>query len=85
MAPRTTRRRYPLRFEVIQCHARVAFSATTVDNDGAMSTVRSIVQEHRKAAKAQRKKLQDPREARRFLIRAGILTKSGGQLAKRYR
>jgi len=50
-----------------------------------MSTVRSIVREHRKAARALRKQMQDPREARKFLIRAGILTRSGKQLAKRYR
>jgi hypothetical protein len=49
-----------------------------------MATVRSSVKEHRKAARALRKKLQDPREARKFLIRAGILTRSGKQLAKRY-
>ncbi len=50
-----------------------------------MPTVTAIIKEHRDAAKQQRKKLQDPKEARKFLIRAGILTKSGQQLAKRYR
>ena len=51
-----------------------------------MTTAASIVQEHRAAARLLRKKLlEDPQEARRFLIRAGILVKSGRRLAKRYR
>jgi hypothetical protein len=45
----------------------------------------SIIKEHRKAAKELRKEHRDPEKARAFLIRAGILTKSGKRLAKRYR
>ena len=45
----------------------------------------TIIKEHRIAAKQQRKKLEDPKEARKFLIRAGILVKSGRRLAKQYR
>ena len=50
-----------------------------------MSTVTAIIKEHRDAAKKQRKELRDPRKARQFLIRAGIVTKSGKRLTKRYR
>jgi hypothetical protein len=50
-----------------------------------MPTVNTIIKEHRSAMKKLQKKLRDPSEARRFLIRAGILTKSGRKLAKRYR
>jgi len=50
-----------------------------------MPTANTIIKEHRNAAKKQRKKLMDPNEARRFLIRAGILAKDGRKLATRYR
>jgi hypothetical protein len=51
-----------------------------------MSTVAEIVKEHRLAAAKQRKEFRgDPEKARAFLIRAGILTKDGKRLAKRYR
>lgn len=50
-----------------------------------MPTVKEIIKEHRAAAKVQREILKDPVEARKFLIRAGILTKDGRRLAKRYR
>jgi putative ubiquitin-RnfH superfamily antitoxin RatB of RatAB toxin-antitoxin module len=43
----------------------------------AMQTVTEIVKEHREAMKIQRKLLKDPKEARKFLIRAGILNKNG--------
>jgi hypothetical protein len=45
----------------------------------------SIVKEHRKAASLQRKTLADPKKARAFLVRAGILDKGGTRLNKRYR
>ncbi|MGB7159699.1 MAG: hypothetical protein WBD40_16650 [Tepidisphaeraceae bacterium] len=45
----------------------------------------TIVKEHRAAARQQRKKLAKPSEARKFLVRAGILAKNGRRLAKRYR
>ena len=44
-----------------------------------------IVGEHRAAAMRQRKVLADPKKARAFLVRAGILEKGGKRLAKRYR
>ncbi len=50
-----------------------------------MPTTACIVREHRIAARRLRKKLQDPKEARKFLVRAGILAKGGRKLAKRYR
>jgi len=50
-----------------------------------MESPTSIVKEHRKAAKEQRKMLRDPEEARKFLIRAGILAKDGRRLARKYR
>ncbi len=50
-----------------------------------MATVTAIIKEHRDAARQLRKKLANPREARKFLVRAGILAKSGRRLAKRYR
>ena len=50
-----------------------------------MQTVSEIVKEHREGMKRLRKELKDPAEARKFLIRAGILTKDGKRLAKRYR
>jgi hypothetical protein len=50
-----------------------------------MPTATTIIKEHRKAASQQRKELRDPQKARAFLIRAGILTKDGKQLARRYR
>ena len=54
---------------------------------GAMSkaTSTTIVEEHRAAATRQRKALADPKKARAFLVRAGILEKGGKRLAKRYR
>jgi O-methyltransferase involved in polyketide biosynthesis len=45
----------------------------------------TIVAEHRAAASQQRKALADPKKARAFLIRAGILSKGGKRLSKRYR
>jgi hypothetical protein len=45
----------------------------------------TIIKEHRQAAAQQRKKLAKASEARKFLVRAGILAKSGRKLAKRYR
>jgi hypothetical protein len=50
-----------------------------------MQTVSEIVREHRAGMKRLREKFKDPAEARKSLIRAGILTKSGKRLAKRYR
>ena len=50
-----------------------------------MPTVTEIVREHREAAKRLRKELKDPKKAREFAIRAGILSKDGKRLAKRYR
>jgi len=44
-----------------------------------------IIKEHREAARQLRRELRDPKRAREFLIRAGILSKSGKRLAKRYR
>ena len=45
-------------------------------------TLSAIVKEDREAMKALRKKwCDDPEEARRFLIHAGILTKDGRKLA----
>jgi len=49
-----------------------------------MQTVDQIVEEHLKASKAFRKKLRsDPKLARDFLVRAGILNKKGTGLRKR--
>jgi len=45
----------------------------------------TIVAEHRGGGEAQRKALVDPKKARAFLIRAGILSKGGKRLSKRYR
>lgn len=50
-----------------------------------MATVDEIVQEHLRASEKLRKSLKSPKDARRFLIRAGILSKDGKKLAKRYR
>lgn len=50
-----------------------------------MAKVALIIKKHRAAAAEQRKEHRDPKKAREFLIRAGILTKSGKQLSKRYR
>ena len=50
-----------------------------------MPNVAIIVKEHRAAATKQRKEHSDPKKARAFLIRAGILSKSGTRLSKRYR
>jgi hypothetical protein len=49
------------------------------------SSANTIVKEHRAAATLQRKALADPKKARAFLVRAGILAKGGKRLAKRYR
>ena len=48
-------------------------------------TATEIIKEHRQAMKVQRKKLKDPKAIRKFLIRAGILNKSGRGLSPRYR
>jgi hypothetical protein len=50
-----------------------------------MATVKEICDEHRAASKRLMKKLNTPEKARQFLIRAGILEKSGRRLAKKYR
>ncbi len=50
-----------------------------------MAKVAIIIKKHRAAASEQRKEHSDPKKARAFLIRAGILTKSGKRLTKRYR
>jgi len=50
-----------------------------------MPIVSAIVKEHMLAAAKQRKEHRDPEKARAFLIRAGILTKDGKKLSKRYR
>ena len=50
-----------------------------------MATVTEIVKEQRAAMKRLRAKFRKPGEARAFLIRAGILDKSGRRLAKQYR
>lgn len=50
-----------------------------------MPKVAVIIKEHRAAATKQRKEHADPERARAFLIRAGILTKNGKRLSKRYR
>jgi hypothetical protein len=50
-----------------------------------MATVDEIVREHIRASKELRAKLKTPEQARQFLIRAGILSKDGKKLAKRYR
>lgn len=50
-----------------------------------MANAALIIKEHRAAAAQQRREHKDPKKAREFLIRAGILTKSGKQLSKRYR
>ena len=50
-----------------------------------MAEVAMIVKEHRAAAAQQRKEHSDPKKARAFLVRAGILSKSGKRLSKRYR
>ena len=41
-----------------------------------MANVALIIKKHRAAATEQRKEHRDPKKARAFLIRAGILTKS---------
>ena len=47
---------------------------------------KEVVREQLKAFSKMEKEFQaDPREAKRFLIRAGILDKSGKRLARRYR
>jgi hypothetical protein len=49
-------------------------------------TVKDIVSEHVKSAqKFEREVLSSPEKARRFLIRAGILDKSGKKMARRFR
>ncbi len=50
-----------------------------------MMNTAAIVKEHEKAMRKLRKKLRDPEEARKFLIRAGILDKDGKRLARFYR
>lgn len=48
--------------------------------------VDAIVREHIAASRELRKELKGkPEKAREFLIKAGILTKDGKRLAKRYR
>jgi hypothetical protein len=50
------------------------------------ATVSQIVSEHVKASRQFRKAVKgDAARARAFLVRAGILNKSGTKLAKRYR
>jgi hypothetical protein len=49
-------------------------------------TVEQIVKEHLAAAERFRRSIRgNPAKAREFLIKAGILTKDGKKLAKRYR
>lgn len=50
-----------------------------------MATVDEIVREHIEASRKLVARLKTPKQARQFLIRAGILTKDGKKLAKRYR
>jgi len=50
-----------------------------------MMNTAAIVKEDREGTWKLRKKLRDPAEARKFLIRAGILAKEGKRLASRYR
>ncbi len=51
-----------------------------------MTSSEEIVREHERAAdKVMKKALGSKKSARAFLIHAGILTKSGKQLAKPYR
>jgi hypothetical protein len=50
-----------------------------------MAKVSLIIKKHRAAATEQRKEHSNPKKARAFLIRAGILTKSGKRLRKQYR
>ncbi len=51
-----------------------------------MTSSAAIVREHTRAAKkAMKEALRSPKDARAFLIRAGILTKSGKRLARPYR
>lgn len=46
----------------------------------------AMVTAHLKAARSiHRKVVKDPKEARRMLVEAGILTKDGKRLARRYR
>ena len=64
---------------------RVDFNGGEADSTSSKPTVTEIVREHREAMKQLRKELRDPKEDRKFLIRAGILSKDGQRLAKRYR
>lgn len=49
-------------------------------------TTTEIVRRHLKASKALRRSVRgEPQKARHFLIKAGILNKSGTALSKRYR
>ena len=49
-------------------------------------TTEQIVREHLAASRRFRKSIRgNPDKAREFLIKAGILTKDGKKLAKRYR
>jgi hypothetical protein len=59
--------------------------ARNTDRIKRMATTSEIVKEHREAMKALRKKHKDPKEVRKFLIRAGILNKNGKGLSPRYR
>jgi hypothetical protein len=50
------------------------------------ATVNNVVNEHVRASRRFRKAVKgDAARARAFLVRAGILDKSGTRLAKRYR
>ena len=51
-----------------------------------LPSVEDIVKEHVEASRKMRQEWkQHPEKARQFLIKAGILDKSGKRLAKRYR
>ncbi|HVX86913.1 MAG TPA: hypothetical protein VH253_19170 [Phycisphaerae bacterium] len=58
----------------------------TGESGARMTSSAAIVREHTRAAKkAMKEALRSPKDARAFLIRAGILTKSGKRLARPYR
>jgi hypothetical protein len=50
-----------------------------------MTSSAAIVKEHIRESKKFMKTIRSKRDAKNFLIRAGILTKSGNKLAKPYR
>jgi hypothetical protein len=50
-----------------------------------MTSSAAIVKEHLRASRKLMKKTRSKREAKKFLIRAGILTKNGDKLSKPYR